>query len=704
MEYVDGEPLDKYAGHCSGRDFLSVLMQIVDGLGHLHALGYYHMDVKEENIIIQIPLGAGPNAILLDLGGSKKVKQIGGEQLRDRTVYISTDKATRPERRGQLGYYISRSQLAGWGPDLDFYAFGAMVERLLRKKDLSEKVEEDLSASGAIALSWVIKRLTEGESDDPITKRHYKAVRQLQADLSRLLPEYTWPLSLPELSQVPGSISLGLPREYIGLTSELMELVNHPLFQRLRNIPQLEYVSLIYPGATHSRFHHSLSAFQLARTFISRLLEYPEFRMLAGPEYIQAALVLALIHDIGHYPLSHAFEDFAEYEKGRDRGSEWQIQSEETLFKSFICPEPNDPVNIMIKNSLKQICLEKKLTTLGETIREMFPKSYNLIAKIMYPERDDDPSLLLLHSIIDSAIDVDKVSYLTDDSDLTGVRFGKGIDIHGLVQALIPPKGMDNRRGAIAITENGLAAAESIVLSRFWMISRVYWHRTNRATQTMHKFVIADLIESGHFDFLGYLEETLFSTQSQATDLLAKRYEDTHAEFGNRTQQETRNPLVGLLNSNRDIYKRFLSISNGPGEADHMLYERVLEEGPLGVVSIGERVREHLASRFNDFEWRYGDVLVDIPHRRRDLLGYNVLVYLDRDPENGRNLSGGENPVSPLLRGLPENFEYNVKKCRIFIQPAAMEMIRSSSTIDELRNSTRRHLEDYYKVPSSLPR
>ena len=79
------------------------------------------------------------------------------------------------------------------------------------------------------------------------------------------------------------------------------------------------------------------------------------------------------------------------------------------------------------------------------------------------------------------------------------------------------------------------------------------------------------------------------------------------------------------------------------------------------------------------------------------------LVYLDRDPARGRNLWGGESPVSPLLGGLPANFEYNVKKCRVFIHPDIMQQVLGASYRERIADSIRQFLEERYRIQSNLP-
>jgi hypothetical protein len=299
--------------------------------------------LKEENILVQSIMGSDPHAVLLDLGGAQSVASTGTES-DSMTIFVSTRKATRPGRVPYLGQLVSRKQLALWGEDLDLYAVGIMMDRALKaqKGRLLKQAEVTMGKSGRVALEWVVERLTEGDSDSAMDKRHYKSAGEVLMDLKCLSPGYTWPLGLQELDIFGGPASTQLPGDSVRLTPDLLRIVNHPMFQRLQNIPQLEYAFLVYPGARYSRFQHSLSAFNLCRTFLARLLDFPEFRMVAKPDYVQASLLVALTHDIGHYPLSHIFEDFAEDTEDISEVSDGKIPSHEALFRTMVCPRPGD--------------------------------------------------------------------------------------------------------------------------------------------------------------------------------------------------------------------------------------------------------------------------------------------------------------------------------------------------------------------------
>ncbi len=175
-EFVEGKRFDEFWKECSGANFLDILRQVADALEYLHANSCFHMDVKEENIFVQAKAGSRPHAILLDMGGAKLFPE-PREMLTAQTRYISTEKATRPERRSKLGKPVTYEQLWKWNVDLDLYALGAMIQRALLIQGLQSALARDLGDSGYRALQWIVEKLTEGAADEDISSRHYIRAR-----------------------------------------------------------------------------------------------------------------------------------------------------------------------------------------------------------------------------------------------------------------------------------------------------------------------------------------------------------------------------------------------------------------------------------------------------------------------------------------------------------------------------------------------
>ncbi|MFA4956093.1 MAG: HD domain-containing protein [Candidatus Methanoperedens sp.] len=227
--------------------------------------------------------------------------------------------------------------------------------------------------------------------------------------------------------------------DYIELDELALALIETPQVQRLRRIRQLGFSNLVYPGANHTRFEHSLGVYHLAKHLVKQVDEQQRNELLAA----------ALLHDIGHGPFSHATEDLISH---YTRKSHEDI--EEFLRKGEISDILND-------YSLSPSAIAAHIR--GET----------------------DPG-----QIIHSEIDVDRMDYLVRDAHYTGVAFGL-IDHVRLIHEL---KFNENR---LVLNIGGLQAAESLLVSRFLMHPTVYFHHVSRIAESMCENAAQYMIEGG---------------------------------------------------------------------------------------------------------------------------------------------------------------------------------------------------------------
>jgi uncharacterized protein len=232
-----------------------------------------------------------------------------------------------------------------------------------------------------------------------------------------------------------------------------MKIVNTAVFQRLRYIRQLAFTHLVYPGAEHSRFAHSMGVMEFATKMFDTLmvkhqgreLKWSKARVIRNKQLLRLA---ALLHDTGHAPFSHASEDLL------------PKTTHEDISRRFILAEPIAPLIQEFK---------KEFGITAEDVAECFS-----------PE-NIDPEIVLLKSIFAGEIDADKLDYLYRDSLFTGVHYGR-FDYQRLVQSLClieDPEGAGNF--IVAIEHGGLHALEAMVLARYFMFTQVYFHKIRRA-------------------------------------------------------------------------------------------------------------------------------------------------------------------------------------------------------------------------------
>jgi len=204
----------------------------------------------------------------------------------------------------------------------------------------------------------------------------------------------------------------------------LYDIVQHPLMQRLNRIKQLGLASVVYPGAQHTRFQHSLGAFHLMSEAITALTQKGNFIFDSEMEAVEAAI---LMHDIGHGPFSHVLEN--------------------TLIHGI----SHEQISLMIM----------------EQINHDFNGKLNLALKIFkdeYPKR-------FLHQLISSQLDMDRLDYLRRDSFFTGVTEGN-IGSARIIKML------DVKDDKLVVESKGIYSIENYLTSRRLMYWQVYLHKT----------------------------------------------------------------------------------------------------------------------------------------------------------------------------------------------------------------------------------
>ncbi len=239
----------------------------------------------------------------------------------------------------------------------------------------------------------------------------------------------------------------------IRLDSEALAVVDTPAVQRLRYIRQLGHAFLVYPGATHTRFEHALGAYHLARRVLSQL-EESGGRPL-DPAVARRLKLAALLHDIGHYPFSHALEEAG-------------LPHHEILAERHLAAGE----------------LADRLARLGTPASELLP----LI-------RGGGRSPAPLAGLVAGSLDVDKLDYLSRDAWMCGVPYGV-IDVDRLLASMTLARDPDGR-AVLALYEKGLSALESLLFAKYQMYRNVYWHHTVRSATSMFKRLVRTAIAAG---------------------------------------------------------------------------------------------------------------------------------------------------------------------------------------------------------------
>jgi HD superfamily phosphohydrolase len=412
---------------------------------------------------------------------------------------------------------------------------------------------------------------------------------------------------------------------------------------------QLGFVDFIYPDGRHSRLSHSLEAFEIAREVACQLLDDTDFRLHINSEDINLFLCAALLHDIGHYPLTHVIEDLPETKE------DWQVADH------FL----NLKLDSWEQSNLTKLVRDDWGLDTVQIVR--------LIGKLA--KHKLTPTEQIFRSLLNSALDVDKMAYLTQDSRFTGVSYGSGIAVDLLVSSMTVVRNPENSLLEIGITDKGISAAESLITARYHMYSRVYWHHTNRAVMAMVKYVMQNLFRhraKKSYSFSDFLEETLPLSEMETLRLMSQKFEDvTHA-------QSLGNPLKGIIDGSRTLYKRLASFSSDAGGKRTDIHRKLIGLPQKELEKIRKSCLKELQV-ITGKKWKDSYVLIDAPKISKENDAIPDCYVKDQFTGKPRLLES----QSAICRAVYNDFGQRVKKSRIFIHPE----IRSELHDEKLKNA-----------------
>ncbi len=256
----------------------------------------------------------------------------------------------------------------------------------------------------------------------------------------------------------------------------ILQLIDHPYLQRLRRIKQLGMADLVYPGAVHSRFSHSLGALNL----MCRALDVLRSKGIEiSDDECRAAKAAILLHDIGHGPGSHTLEN-------------------------IIVHVPHETVTQLLMQHINRQ-LDGQLDTAIAIFNNQYHKHF-------------------LHQLVSSQLDMDRLDYLSRDSYFTGVREG----IVGTDRIIYMLNVKDDE---LVVDEKGIYSVEQFLISRRLMYWQVYMHKTVVAAEIMLRNFFQRAIQLGHafttHSVLGFFinaETTINQRAMQADESLLHRF------------------------------------------------------------------------------------------------------------------------------------------------------------------------------------
>jgi len=320
---------------------------------------------------------------------------------------------------------------------------------------------------------------------------------------------------------------------FVELRDKEVKLLGTPLVQRLRGIRQLALANLVYPGALHTRFDHSLGVCHVAGLMAEQIgLSSDEVRLVR---------LSALLHDVGHGPFSHVSE---------------------IALQRYADPEALS--NNQKKDKIHEVITGHLISNDPEIVRVLGQDTCAEIVSLL-AEGHGAP---VLRSMVSGPLDADKQDYLLRDSHFCGVPYGV-FDIHQLHRSLVS-FGPDDAQ-ELMIAPDGISAVEQFVLAKYYMTANVYRHRVRLITDQMIARAISLGVEEDELPPLCELYR--FDNSPRFIERYAS-WDDARflLEFGEEDNSTLCGALLQRLRTRR-LHKRVYS-----GRVDHFPEARVREE------------------------------------------------------------------------------------------------------------------------------
>lgn len=575
---------------------VNVLMQLVDGLAHLHSLAIVHCDVKLENALV----GANGRTVLSDLGSARHLREGPPDVLvifsrphaHPKLISLVSATYTDPNRvRGPIKRFELRREF-------DLYALGKNLKRLLNLFDAAQW--SSLEPYTRKYLDLMASRLLDGENTETecalgLPKEAFQEIKyrdcgDVAIDLRKLTGEYNLYKTVPELNPHPVKTVQTSSMWPTPFTDRLAKVIEHPVLRRLAGVSQLGLVALIYPTATHSRLEHVLGTFSNVIRYCDALYNDPVnplFRQIMTESDLKAVLLAALLHDIGHYPLAHDLEEI-----------DPTVFSHETLGKELLLGTGGEFDTASLKNHIEQ--------------------SWGLSVTRVLDVIEVDPTDLtksfkdrILHSILDGPIDADKIDYIVRDSINLNVPFGHGIDAARLLQCVTVVFSDEGGKvyGAVGIHEKGRIPAEAVAFARYALFGTVYWHHTSRAAKAMLRRALSDAREAySEKRLVREFREMILARNSEIQQYLFRISETVMPPEASQVLPGDREQLLWLAKRSsvigsrlvnmlleRNLYRRISVISSGRNRSLWDLVVKFADKhGPRGVLALEKYLQDQI--------------------------------------------------------------------------------------------------------------
>lgn len=394
----------------------------------------------------------------------------------------------------------------------------------------------------------------------------------------------------------------------IRMTKEEMDIISHPLFNRLRKIKQNTFLYYVFPSSIHTRFEHSLGVMHLASqmfqnafynmstlnykqnkyddiNFKNKVIDYHDIDDLESLFY--DLRIAALLHDIGHGPMSHLFDKFAiKTEDFLKLLNEDKNESNQEIYRAIATLLRNETGRVKheIVSLLLSYHLLKELDfdmTRIKRIITIMENRLNLVCEYLYTNDQEYDLMPFLNQIVAGApLDCDRMDYLLRDSYFSGAKYGI-YDLNRLLNSILPYIDADKKIIRLGIKKSGLPAIENFLNARYELYVQLYFHKTNCACNSMLEKATNSLKQS---DYEVINSDTMESFIMSYLNLSDENFLDKlKGDVENKIEEK----IISDLKS-RNLWKRLIEFfpDDSSKERENMrkklelIQEQILNENP----------------------------------------------------------------------------------------------------------------------------
>ena len=620
--------------------FKQLIFQTYHALDYLHTNKLCHLDIKKDNILITEPKKGSPQIRIIDFGASEKISKgkrekkiistqiIWPDEFWGRFVDLSNpNRAPIKLKANEIGAYI------------DLHMAGKMLIDILKLiGEVPREFHNELSYLNNILVTCIYN----SEKKDDLIKSASEVIEKIEKyNEHRIQTAFL----IDGYVRVPG---LGIRH----FSSQIRDFVDTRLFQRLRKIRQLALAHLVFPGALHSRFEHSLGVLENSMNYITALCcngNAPWFLQNISKKQIKYIALYSLLHDVCHYPYSHIIDEVVLTQKHEDLLLRF-LNHDRELFKNIPrAKKYYDEIIGVIKTSWEVSNIEDMISC----VRFLS----NRDASVDFAPDNERAMWNILRDIVNGPIDADKLDYLVRDSHHCGVPYSMSIDKDRLFASLSIEK-EQYKESKLIVSYKGRVCAETIAVARYMMFSEVYWGHAVRSFSAMLKICFEELLKTKVDDEIEHLlfnELKLFSkNDDDALDTICSKLKN----FKPAKMLSIRKPYVRLLVLSRSMPEEveLYKIISGYRGIEHKPKKDWIEHRNNLINKISKEVFDGKAKQ--------SDIIIDIPDPHK----YNIEdLKVSSEIDRGKSYD-----IGPLWTAVKEIFEKSARKIRIFVNPELM--------------------------------